>query len=510
MNFSFSRNLVPTALALLASACVAGGGGGGGGFSGVGGAEGTACDKNFFNQGCYGASAMQCDGTWKKMQDCLPPTSCIEDTTPGASTKIASCKAASTNTGADTSSGSDATGGGDTNTTKNDTSTGGSDTSVQEILACMQSKCSSQWSACQSNNNCKKTLDCMVACGGTCDPQTCITTSDEVALQLFSAVGTCGNSAGCLGSASVCGNGKCDAGESTSSCPSDCKIPNQTVCGNGTCESGESASSCPSDCKTNVAVCGNGTCESGESASNCPSDCETTCTPKCSGKYCGDSDSCGGKCSGPCTNGGTCTSSKTCTAPKPVCGNGKCESGETSASCASDCGGGGGQCGNLVCESGENTSNCNQDCDPTTVCLMNACGDSVMACLSDAKCGALYSCIGQCPSGDNACAQKCATTAGSAATNLFSSMAQCMQSSGCTSGNPAQCGNGACESGETAASCPSDCGGGGGHPCDSACGGQAASGCWCDSACKQNGDCCDLSGKPTAKTCTGSTCADCK
>ncbi len=508
MNFSFSRNVVPTALALLASACVTGGGGGGGGgFVGIGGAEGSTCDKNSVNQGCYGNSVMHCDGTtnsWKKDQDCPSTTTCQED----VATKLAACKATSTNTGTDATSGTDTTttgGGSDT------TTSGGTDANVQAILSCMQSKCSSQWSACNANANCKSTLDCMVACGGTCDPQTCIKTADQTAMQLFSAVGACGNSAGCLGSASVCGNGKCDSGESTSTCPSDCKTPNQTVCGNGTCESGETASNCPSDCKTTVAVCGNGTCESGESKSNCPSDCGgTTCTPDCSGKYCGDSDTCGGKCSGPCSNGGTCTSSKTCTTPKPVCGNGNCESGETASSCPSDCGGGSAQCGNLICEAGENTTNCNQDCDPATVCVMNACADPVMSCLSDSKCGTMYQCVAKC-NGNNTCAQSCASAAGSAATSLFSAMAQCINGSGCSGGTTPQCGNGACESGETASNCPADCGGGsGGNPCDSACGKQAPMGCWCDSACKQNGDCCDATGQGTDKTCVGSTCAQCK
>ncbi len=49
------------------------------------------------------------------------------------------------------------------------------------------------------------------------------------------------------------------------------------------------------------------------------------------------------------------------------------------------------------------------------------------------------------------------------------------------------------------------------HPCDSACGKQAASGCWCDDKCAVNGDCCG----PTAaadddyEECAGSTCGAC-
>jgi subtilisin family serine protease len=79
-----------------------------------------------------------------------------------------------------------------------------------------------------------------------------------------------------------------------------------------------------------------------------------------------------------------------------------------------------------------------------------------------------------------------------------------------------ECGDGTCSAGETAASCPDDCGGGegcGNGACDGeesaedcpqdcgctaadACGGVAPSGCWCDAACSENGDCC-----PDVSTC---------
>jgi hypothetical protein len=50
----------------------------------------------------------------------------------------------------------------------------------------------------------------------------------------------------------VCGDGKCEAGETEASCPADCKPPDTTpapVCGDGKCEAGETEVSCPADCK---------------------------------------------------------------------------------------------------------------------------------------------------------------------------------------------------------------------------------------------------------------------
>jgi hypothetical protein len=63
-----------------------------------------------------------------------------------------------------------------------------------------------------------------------------------------------------------CGDYRCNALETTSSCPGDCE-----VCGNGYCGGSESVYSCPSDC----AVCGDGICSSGE---YCTMDCGSTCS----------------------------------------------------------------------------------------------------------------------------------------------------------------------------------------------------------------------------------------
>ena len=107
-----------------------------------------------------------------------------------------------------------------------------------------------------------------------------------------------------------CGDGICQSGENTLSCPTDC-----TICGDSVCGSDESLENCPADC---AAACGNGKCEGGESAEECPVDC------------------------GPCGDGvcGYSEFDETCPADCLVgCGDGVCdeEGGESTQTCANDC-----------------------------------------------------------------------------------------------------------------------------------------------------------------------------
>jgi hypothetical protein len=92
----------------------------------------------------------------------------------------------------------------------------------------------------------------------------------------------------------ACGNGVCDAGESSVTCPKDCPPPNP--CGNGVCDAGESSVTCPKDCPP-PNPCGNGVCGAGESSVTCPKDCP----------------------------------------PPNPCGNGVCDAGESSVTCPKDC-----------------------------------------------------------------------------------------------------------------------------------------------------------------------------
>jgi V8-like Glu-specific endopeptidase len=325
------------------------------------------------------------------------------------------------------------------------------------------------------------------------------------------------------GAPGTCGNGTCDTGESTSNCPSDCSggdcgtvtyegccagellkycdggklqeincsgsescgwnsdanyydcgtdgspepsgahpkdcgaAPPKPVCGNGKCETGETKATCPSDCSTTTG-CGDGACGDGENFQVCPADCSAASCGDvsfegcCSGQlleycdggklqmiHCGGNPSCGWNAEGKyydCGTPGAADPSganpQACTGGA-TCGNGACEAGESAASCAQDCGG---NCGNGVCEQSESAVTCAADCGGGNppVCGNGVCeqGEFAGTCAKDCggECG-----DGVCDPGEDAdnCAKDCGPT-------------------------PADnCGDGTCSPGETGASCPEDC-----------------------------------------------------
>ncbi len=377
------RPLLGAMVVVAAAACSTSGGAAGGSASSAG-AAGSGCTPTTQNQGCFNGVRMQCTadatattgGKWALSGTCAVGEICSETVDPSnAAKRLATCKA--------TGGGSDATTGAD-GTTAADTTTGADGTT---------------------------TADVKIIGGddtGTVTPDT------------GPAIGSCGD---------------------------------------GFCNTGETAANCPADCGTAGPVCGNGTCEKGETKANCPADCGTVA---------------------------------------PVCNNnGTCDAGETTANCPADCPASGS--------------------DPTA-CLQANCGTEYNACGSDQACVTLLNCLNACTSAtDTACINACASTAGQAAVTEYNNLGNCGTTNNCFSGGGTTspvCGDGKCDTGETKANCPADCGTTTTtNVCDGNCGNQGGTvggkPCYCDNQCATYGDCCNAAGTATGKVCTGSTCADC-
>jgi hypothetical protein len=180
----------------------------------------------------------------------------------------------------------------------------------------------------------------------------------------------------------VCGNGTCDAGEDSVSCPLDCH------CGDGTCDvaGGEDASNCPADC-----YCGDNICDPSETGATCPSDCpcgDGTCDVG-AGE---DASNCPADCT--CGDGICDPSESTATCPVDcACGDGFCDiSTEDTFTCPTDC-----FCGDGVCDDTENDSNCGTDCGCGSA---NLCGTQLSA-------PAFCYCNESCVAGFDCCADAC-------------------------------------------------------------------------------------------------------
>ena len=146
-----------------------------------------------------------------------------------------------------------------------------------------------------------------------------------------------------------CGNGRCDSGETCSSCTQDCGCSSsqrcsysgqcETYCGNGQCDGNENCNSCVSDCGCDSdkrcsysgqceSYCGNGNCDGNENCNSCYLDCS-----------CSNSED--------CSPGNTRADSRGCAS---LCGNGIKDYGEDCTSCDLDAGcGSSAYCYNAEC-----------------------------------------------------------------------------------------------------------------------------------------------------------------
>jgi hypothetical protein len=326
-------------------------------------------------------------------------------------------------------------------------------------IVCLQKNCVGELQACSLDGQCAVTLGCVAGCQdggclGICR------TKAAAAGGLSDATNTlflCAAQAKCAGGGTtqpVCGNGKCEPGESAKTCATDCGGIGP-VCGNGVCEPNEN--NCPKDCGGGP-VCGNGQCEFGEDDFTCPADCNGKTTicgdgfcqgdePKTCPEDCAVQPSCGdGKCQG--------DESKTCPkdcGPQAVCGNNQCDPGESALSCPADCAKP--VCGDGICAASESSGTCAKDCgtDPIS-CAQVKCADEFKLCTNDPPCAKLLTCFLGC-NGNEQCAQQCFASAGGQLPKSFEPLAKCGNEF-CDNG---VCGDGECKGDENTKTCPKDC-----------------------------------------------------
>jgi hypothetical protein len=208
-------------------------------------------------------------------------------------------------------------------------------------LKCVFSKCLAQAKGCYADPGCAAYLQCVNWCGAddTC-AQTCAQNASTSALAAIQPLVDCAGASGCLGSGPMCGNGTCEAGETSANCASDCagssasckgicgkQAPAGCFCDDQCMQNGDCCSDKALVCGgASGPTCGNGLCEAGESSTSCASDCPAS-SSTCKG-YCGGKSAGACYCDDQCAQNGDCCPDKV-----PVCG-----AGAGGAGCAGLCG----------------------------------------------------------------------------------------------------------------------------------------------------------------------------
>jgi len=240
---------------------------------------------------------------------------------------------------------------------------------------------------------------------------------------------------------SDCGNGICNVGENSKSCPFDC-----LVCGDGICALTETTESCENDCPdVLLSGCGDGECLGLEDSANCAADCASGCEDgTCSSKE--SILSCSADCNFSCGDG-VCTVGEDCDQDCDFnCGDGVCYGAETVNSCPDDCSmyqqkeityaADGEFCGDAECTQSENQTSCALDCEFT-------CGDGVCS-------------IGE---SNASCNADCDPSCGNAQCEVGEGKDVCPKDCG-------WCGDGFCSENESLEICPQDCDACGNWICD--------------------------------------------
>jgi hypothetical protein len=182
------------------------------------------------------------------------------------------------------------------------------------------------------SKDCECPAPCTVAvCTAAGEIQDCIT--NPAGCKVLAAPKACGGGKTCVVNAcivpnqtSVCGDFKCEPGESNATCSKDCPLT-APVCGDFKCEAGESYATCSKDCSATGPVCGNLKCEAGETSANCKADCPIV--GHVCDSYCGQMGPGGCYCDDGCAKSGDCC---TYSGGKPASPNGDC-AGSSCALC---------------------------------------------------------------------------------------------------------------------------------------------------------------------------------
>jgi hypothetical protein len=366
---------------------------------------------------------------------------------------------------------------------------------------CIWEECGPEVGACMANPACGALIECVQDCESNGCVQGCANEAGEEAVGLYNQAGDCYDE-NCADEG-FCGDGDCGPGENPDICPQDCGGGNP---GN--------VSDCLEDnCGAEYAACVNDAAclEALNCIEGCPAD-DFGCLFGCS-QAAGFSQTAIDV--GLCGQGAGCFSGGGGNGPQ--CGNGICEDGEGPNSCPQDCGGGtivisatveciidecnvGAQCqgsetclGAIECIAECSNEGCVDNCvdamqgggqnyianqvapcaldsgcleggagpvDPPGTdlegCLTDNCAPQWNACMGDAACAGALPCLNECvEGGGTGCTYQCMPDQEN---DALLALGTCGGQNGC--GNI--CGDGECDPGETADSCPEDCSNNGG------------------------------------------------
>ena len=185
------------------------------------------------------------------------------------------------------------------------------------------------------------------------------------------------------------------------------------------------------------AACGDGRCDDGESHATCVEDCADAAS-RCGDGRCDEDES-------PATCGEDCADAAS------RCGDGKCDAGESPPTCPEDCDAEP-LCGDGACQAGETAAGCPDDCQPH----LPECGDSECEEPFESALSCPADCVsppcqdGRCDPGERAetCYEDCGVCGDEVCVLPVEGVYGCAEC----------CGDGECSPGEQHATCPRDCG----------------------------------------------------